>query len=451
MTEMPKTDSLDESIRRDEEIYKNFKETFNRLQDEIHRLCADGGNADTIIKKSESLLILLEDEDLYRCPRDVSAEEYALEETMEGVIVALRSYGKSAADIILWAVGLTYCYSGYCSTDAIRNLIRSPHGEFALPEVWREVAVRLQRQMDNFAEDESGGVHSKMWHLIDTIIKAWRLAGNEMAAAEYMVKYVSRVGNWKETADFLNKHSMHDEAIKIARAGIAASANTSDYGNDYAEIMQEPLADAFSGIGDHAKAAAILAEQFLDWMGCYEYHRSLVSFRKVLCEAEKAGVRDEVESALLQALKTGINPLPLQVYKAELETDEFPWKRLPKRVSYRAYDASPVDPPWPLPRANEGIKLCELRWGTMWEWCQFDQEFLLELDVARGDKDAVARRFCDLPRYPISSSFYQHDVEKMMAQIEEMMKDFRPDIIDVMQNPRTHWSSPQKNPFRHKQ
>ena len=241
-----------------------------------------------------------------------------------------------------------------------------------------------------------------MWHQAEAIRDAWRRAGDERNATRYLMEYVSRVHNWKEVAEFLNSHEMYDEAINIARAGVAASGYTSDYGNDYSCLMQNPLAEAFAGKGDNAKAAAILAEQFLDWMGCYEHHRSVESFRKVLDEAEKAGVREAVHIALVHALKTGVNPIPLQEWKAEPENEDFPWKRLPKRVSYRASDALPDAPLWPLPRANEGVLLAELRWDTNWTWCQYDQEFLLKLAIAEGDREEVARRFCDLPQYPES-------------------------------------------------
>lgn len=449
--ERQKEERLDEIMRREEEWFSNFKAKVGVLQDELHQLCREDGREDSIIEKAEELLSWAGDDDLYRYPRDLDDVFKSIESTMADVVSALRRNGKSAADIIVWAVSLTYCYSGFYSPDAISGFLDLPESEYAKPEVWREVAERLQRQMDEFTQDEGGeGEHSRIAHQINYIEDAWCRAGCEANAAEYMVKYVSRVGNWKETAEFLNRHSMYDEAIKIARAGIKASRYSSEYGNDYMELMQEPLADAFAGKGDHAKAAAILAEEFLEWMGCYEHHRTVKSFYKILDEAEKAGVRNEVEQALLQALKTGVNPGPLQEWKAEAEPEEedFPWRRRPKRVSYRAYDALPVDPPWPLARANEGIQLCELRWDISWDWCQFDQEFLLMLAVDRGDREEVAQRFCDLPMYPKTSEYYCRYLDQMMDAIMEMMNGFRPDIVDVILDPHKHWSSPRKNPFR---
>lgn len=433
--------------RRNEADIGKFKAEFQQQREKVLRICADG-HVDDIIDATELFLRYMRHSTVEHNPSSFEDEYAMLDPTVQAVIPALRKSGASVADILVWAVRATRPYGDCDATDTITNLLSEPQGEYADPKVWREVAERLQRQMDEFPDDASGGEWSALWHQAEAIRDAWLRAGDERKAAGYLVKYVSRVHNWKEVAEFLNRYEMYDEAINVARAGIAASRYTSDYGNDYCEMMQEPLADAFAGKGDHAKAAAILAEQFLDWMGCYEYHRSVESFRKVLDEAEKAGVREAVRTALVHALKTGVNPLPLQEWKAEPEKEDFPWKRLPKRVSYQAYDALSETPPWPLPRANEGVLLFELRWDTTMGWCQFDQEFLLKLDIEEGDREKVALRFCDLPEYPKSSDYYQHDVEPMIAAVKRMMEGFRPDIVEVINDPRRHWSSPAKNPLR---
>ena len=450
--EKRKEEDLAEITRREEEWFSNFKAKVVFLENELHQFCREDGRVDCIIEKSEELLSWVEDEEIYRCPYDLGDVFKSIESTMTEVVSALIRNGNSVADIIVWAVRLSYCYSGYYLPDAISGFLDSRENEYAKPEVWREVAERLQRRVDGFTQDEAGkGEFSLMAHYVNYIVKAWNRAGSEVNAAEYTVKYVSRVGNWKETVELLNRHSMYDEAIRVARAGIKASRYNSEYGNDYMQLMQEPLAEAFSGKGDHAKAAAILAELFLGWIGCYEYHRTVKLFYKILGEAEKAGVRKEVEQALLQALKTGVNPKPLQEWKVEAEPDEedYPWRRRPKRVTYRAYDALPVDPPWPLPRANEGILLCESRWDTMWDWCQFDQEFLLKIALDKGDREEVARRFCDLPMYPVTSEYFNRCLDKMIDAIREMMNGFRPDIVDVILDPHKHWTSREKNPFGH--
>ena len=431
--------------RREEANVRNFKADFQRQREKVLRACADG-HVDEIIDETELFLRFMRDDTVESNPLAFDGEYASLDPTVQVVVPALRKAGASAADVLVWAVRVTRPYGDCDATDTIENLLSEPQGEYADPKVWREVAEMLQRQMDEFPDGACGGEWSALWHQAEAIRDSWRRAGNEKNAAECLVKYVSRVHNWKEVAEFLNEHAMHDEAINVARAGIAASSWTSDYGNDYSCLMQTPLAEAFSGKGDHAKAAAILAEQFLDWMGCYEHHRTVEAFRKVLDEAGKAGVGESVRLALVHALKTGVNPVPLQEWKAEPENDDFPGKRLHKRVAYRASDALPHAPPWPLPRANEGVFLPELRWDTDWAWCQFDQEFLLKLAIAEGCREEAARRFCDLPQYPESSDYYDRDVGPMMDALEILMDGYRPDIVDVIRDPSKHWRSLKSRP-----
>ncbi len=431
--------------RREEANIRKFKADFQEQREKVLLACADG-RVDDIINEVELFLRYMRHSTVEHNPLSFDDEYALLDPTVQVVISALRKAGASAAEVLVWAVRATQPYGDCDATDTIEKLLSEPQGEYAEPKVWRDVAERLQRQMDEFPDDAYGGESSAMWHQAEAIRDAWGRAGDERKAAGCLVKYVSRVHNWKEVAEFLNSHEMYDEAIKVARAGIAASSCTSDYGNDYSCLMQTPLAEAFAGKGDHAKAAAILAEQFLDWTDCYEHHRTVETFRNVLDEAAKSGVGEAVRVALVHALKTGVNPLPLQEWKAEPEKDDFPWKRRPKRVSYRAADAMPDAPPWPLPRANEGVLLAELRWDTRWTWCQYDQEFLLKLAISDGDKEEAARRFCDLPQYPEPSDYYGHDVRPMLEAIEKLMDGYRPDIVDAIRDPGKHWRSIKSRP-----
>lgn len=381
-------------------------------------------------------------------------DEYAkvdelVDSTMAAVVFALLDSGLDKPALIFWAYSLCaperfYAYEG----KAIRDLTESPQGEFALPEVWRETAVKIESFIEErYGRLDSNGTNENtLRYWLDSIREAWRRAGGEKCAANVWMKYCADAGYWKETADFLNAIGRYDDAILVARDGVKAGATSSDWGNDYSEHMQEPLADAFVGKGDHLKAAAILAEQFLSWMGCYEHHRSLKSFHKLLDEAEKAGLRNEVRAALIQALKTGINPEPLHHWKFKPPVQECDWKPVPKKVEYAAPDALPKTPTWPLPKANEGMLLSDFRWDTMWDWCQFDQEFLLKLALEDGDRDEVALRFCNLPQYPRSSDFCQRNVKPMIDAVRSKMLGYRDDIVAVIDNPRWHWTTIKRRP-----
>ena len=59
-------------------------------------------------------------------------------------------------------------------------------------------------------------------------------------------------------------------------------------------IATRPASDAFWQSAEDA----IAAEQFLAWMGYFEYYRSVESFHRLLDEAEKADVRDDTVAAI---------------------------------------------------------------------------------------------------------------------------------------------------------
>ena len=93
-------------------------------------------------------------------------------------------------------------------------------------------------------------------------MRAWEHAGEERNASEYLVKYVSRVMNWKEVVEFLMRHSMFDEAIRIAKEGIEASrANSNDYEYDYDDQLENLLIEAYRRNGDEDSVAEILARR----------------------------------------------------------------------------------------------------------------------------------------------------------------------------------------------
>jgi hypothetical protein len=200
------------------------------------------------------------------------------------------------------------------------------------------------------------------------------------------------------------------------------------------------VADVFVANGDFAHAAAILAEVFLSWGGVYLTNRTVEAFHSVIDMAAKAGVGKEVRVALIHALETGVNPVPLQYWKYEPPKQEFPWRPVAKPVVYSPPWASPDSPPWPLPPSNEGIRLNESRWQESKDDCQSDQEFLVLLALAEGDKVEAARRFCALPAFPFTLWPNLHpEVKELIDAVRLRMDGFRPDIVEIIDNPKLHW------------
>lgn len=244
-------------------------------------------------------------------------------------------------------------------------------------------------------------------------------------------------GDWGEVAHSLNSHQQYDKAIEVAREGIRAGLASSEYGNDYNVEMQEHLADAFSGKGDYLMATAIRAEAFLDRIGAYDEKRTVAQFNRILSEAEKAGVGEQVRRALIHALETGCNPSSIATFKFHPAKQEFDWKPVPKPVIYRIRTTSADTPPWPLPWANEGVRLFDSRWQDCKWFCQQDMEFLLKLAIADGDKAEMVRRFDDLPEMPDNGGLPLEGAKAEMCELlMEAMKGYREDIVLRLANIR---------------
>lgn len=434
---------------RNEEEWDDYVAELESGRDEVLAACAQG-NREGIFAAVDRFFQPMFPE--YGPPTDEQSEKarVCIDSTMETAIGALRESGMAEAELIVWAIGLADPEHSLVYADVgrpIYALISPPKGQPADAEVWRRVAGKLEAQIGELcaANGQEASQRQRQYPL-EALRKAWRRAGDERRAADCWIRHAAWAGYWKETADFLNRVGRHDDAIQVAREGIRASARTSEYGNDYDQLMLEPLADAFAGKGDHLKAAAILAEQFLSWMGAYEFHRTTASFDKVLAEAGRAGVKEEVRVAILQALKTGTNPVPLQdhVFKPP---EPNRWWPVPTKVEYTAPDALPETPPWPLPKSGEGnYGFSDSRWGTSWDWCQYDQEFLLKLALEHGDAEEIAFRFCNLPEYPRSPCWHAKNVEPMLRAVREKMFGLRPDIVEVIDTPRLHWTEIKKRP-----
>lgn len=414
-----------------EEI-KSYKDEFQAALQAVEMACATN-DADRIEASSEELMRTADDETSYYYLGRFVEEFDSFERTMLKVPAALRQAGLSAVDVIDWVLRISRPSSRLCSYPLYDSIVVKPNGEYANPDVWRVVAERLLSELADFGDEQLEEAPSDGDHQLREIREAFSKAGDEPRAIDCWVRYVPKIKNWIETVTFLNKFGRFDEAIELARRGVEASVGGDGYPNDYAEELMEPLADAFSGKGDHVHATAILAEQFLSWIGAYEYHRTVASFEKVLDEADRAGVRAEIRTAILHALKTGVNPAPLCDWKVTAPVQECEWRPVPELVVYRAHDASPETPEWPLPRSNERLKFFDLRWGTMRLWCQQDQEFLLKLALAEGDRHEVARRFDALPEFPHNNGFpLQDDRLAMLDAVAAAVGDERPDIAEMI-------------------
>lgn len=414
-----------------EEI-RSIKDGLAAARQAVEAACVTN-DANRIKSSAEELMRVYYDDTLDSYPGRFVEDFDAFELTMGKVPCALRSAGLSVADVIVWAYKVGRPSERMCSGKAFDALIEDPCGEYADRRVWQEVVERLQDELKTFTPGQFDEAPSDGAYQLDVIYESWKRAGCEQRALDLWVVYAPKIKNWKEVVERLNEWGRYDEAIRIAREGIRVSRIEDGYPNDYAEEMMGPLAEAFSGKGDHQKAAAILAEQFLDWLGAYEYHRSVASFNKVLKEASLAGVMDETRTAIIHALKTGVNPEPLWDWKVEAPVQEFEWRPMPKLFVYRAPDALRETPRWPLPRSNEGLKFRDMRWGTMEQWCQQDQEFLLKLALADGDRQEIVRRFEALPEFPHNNGMpLPDDKLAMLDAIAAAVGEIRPDIAEVI-------------------
>lgn len=416
----------------EEEEIKAYRDEILAAQRAVEAAC-DEKDANHIKSSAEELMRIAGDATSYYYPGEFAEEFAAFRRIIDKVPEALRSAGLSAADLIIWVCRTGRPSGWMCSSLLFNTFVNAPSGEYAKQDVWREVAERLKEELKSFDEDQLDEAPSDGAHQLDLIYEAWKRAGDPQQALPLWIEYVPKIKNWKEVAKLLNNWAWYDEAIRIAREGIKACMS-GDYPNDYEEEMMEPLADAFSGKGDHLKAAAILAEQFLSWIGAYEYHRSVESFNKILNEAELAGVKEETRTAIIHALKTGVNPEPLRDWKRaalpDYGSELYPG---PRPVAYRAPDALTETPLWPLPKSNEGLELFDLRWDTTKWFCQQDQEFLLKLALAEGDKQEIIRRFEALPEFPNNNGFRMPDEKiAMLDAVAAAVGDIRPDIAELI-------------------
>lgn len=413
-----------------EEI-QSFRDRISAAQRAVEAACV-AGDANQIKSAAEELMRIADETSCYY-PEQFNEEFVALERTLGKLPNVLRAAGCRVADVIVWAYKVGRPSEWMYSGSAFNSLLKTPKGEYADQGVWLDVAERLQTELKAFTEDQLGEGPSDGAYQLNAIMDSSRRAGIEQKALDLWVEYVPKIKNWKEVAERLNARGRYDEAIRVARKGIWVCMQEDDYPNDYVEEMMEPLADAFSGKGDHQKAAAILAEQFLRWIGDYEYHRSVESFNKVLREAALAGVEEETRLAIIQALKTGVNPEPLWDWKVTAPIQEFEWRPVPKLVVYCAPDALNETPRWPLARSNEGLKFSDLRWDTTKKWCQQDQEFLLKLALANGDKDEIVRRFDALPEFPNNNGMPMSDDQlEVLDAVAAAVRDVRPDIVEMI-------------------
>ena len=368
-----------------------FWRDFSAVREAVLALCRND-SFEKIKAAAETFLEWADADELYQHPQLSQKVWGAVNPTMDVVLETFEVNGVDPADTIIWAYELTAPDRGLSIGDRLEALKSSPAGKYAHAMIWEEVAHRIQGKLDEIpvSDYSVGDCHSRPWDWVEALCAAWERAGNVEKVTDCYLKFVSRIGNWREVAHYLNRRQLYDKAIEIVREGVKVCLDSGEYDNDYDAQLQDPLADAFSGKGDHMKAAAILAEDFLA-------NGTVEKYRKTLSEADKAGVREEVRKGLIHALETGRNPAGIITFKFQPAKQEFEWRPVPKPVVYRIKLTSPETPPWPLPWANEGIRLFDSRWTDFKSSCQSDMEFLLTLALLDGDEAEIARRFDDLP------------------------------------------------------
>ena len=358
---------------------------------------------------------------------------------MQEVFPALLESGMTPADVLVWSCELTRPYGRYDTCYSVSPDPWETQGPaYDRREVWLDVAERLTRQLDSLPPSEDdGGPFSIYSHLLPYIRKAYRNAGCEELAIPVYGRHVAKTELWREAVELALSCGKTDAAIKFGRRGFH-EMDPNCYPDQHALLAS--VADVFAAQGDFAHAAAILAEVFLAWGGVYLTNRTVEAFHRVIDMAAKAGVGKEVRVALIHALETGVNPLPLQYWKYEPPKQEFPWRPVAKQVVYRPPWASPEPPSWPLPPSGYGIRLGESRWEESKDSCQDDQEFLVRLALAEGDRAEVARRFCALPAFPYTMWPRLHpEIKELIDDVRAAMDGYRPDIVEIIDNPKLHW------------
>lgn len=408
-----------------------FWRDFSAVREAVLALCRND-SFEKIKAAAETFLEWADDDELYQHPQLSQKVWGAVNPTMDVVLETFEVNGVDPADTIIWAYELTAPDRGLSIGDRLEALKSSPAGQYAHAMIWEEVAHRIQGKLDEIpvSDYSVGDCHSRPWYWVEALCAAWERAGNVEKVTDCYLKFVSRIGNWREVAHYLNRHQLYDKAIEIVREGVKVCLDSGEYDNDYDAQLQDPLADAFSGKGDHMKAAAILAEDFLA-------NGTAEKYRKTLIEADKAGVREEVRKGLIHALETGRNPAGIITFKFQPAKQEFEWRPVPKPVVYRIKLTSPETPPWPLPWANEGIRLFDSRWTDFKSSCQSDMEFLLKLALLDGDEAEIARRFDDLPETPYNGGMPLEGAQAEMCEmVMAAMKGYRDDIVQRLSTKR---------------
>ena len=415
----------------EQECEDAFWRDFNAVREAVLASCRE----DSVEKIKAAVVTFLkraEDDELHSYPHIWQEVGNAVNQTMAAVFETFEANDVDAADMIVWSYELTDPERGFNIGERFEALQNSPSGKYAQPQVWERVSCCLHEKFDGMMDDDYSIADScsTPWYLVEVLRTAWERAGKTERAIECYLKHVSILGNWHEVVRYLIQHRMYDKAVEIAREGVKASRMSGEYGNDYYVELQSSLADAFSGRGDHLKATAIRAEAFLDRIGAYDEERTVAQFDRILEEAEKAGVREQVRMALIHALETGLNPSSIVTYKFHPAVQEFDWRPVSKPVVYQIKTTCPEAPSWPLPWANEGIRLIDSRWQDDRGFCQQDMEFLLKLALADGDKAEIARRFDDLPETPNAGGFPLEGAKAEMCEsVLAAMKGYRGDIV----------------------
>ena len=393
----------------------------------------------TILAAVDKMLATAAGDEIQWFENDFSKESDAVSKTIRDLFPALLESGMTPSDVLVWSCELTRPYGRYDTCYSVSpDPWDTPGPEYDRREVWLEVAERLTRQLDSLPPNEDdGGPFSIYSHRLPYIRMAYRNAGCEELAIPVYGRHVAKAELWKESVELALSCGKLDVAIEFGRRGFH-EMDPNCYPEHYDVLAM--VADAFVAKGDFAHAAAILAEVFLSWGGVYLTNRTVGSFHRVIEVAAKAGVGKEVRVALIHALETGVNPAPLQYWKYEPPKQEHPWRPVAKPVVYRPPWASPEPPPWPLPPSNEGVRLNESRWRESKDACQSDQEFLVQLALAEGDKAEVARRFYALPAFPFTSWPRLHpEVQGLIDAVRLEMDGYRPDIVEVIDNSKLHW------------
>ena len=102
------------------------------------------------------------------------------------------------------------------------------------------------------------------------------------------VEYAGKAKNWVPAMRLLNRFGRYDEAIRIGREGIKDCLERGEIEceDENGDFLMDPLADAFAGNGEYAKAAAVRAELFLSSGGIYSSALTVERFHAIVADAE---------------------------------------------------------------------------------------------------------------------------------------------------------------------